>query len=127
MNFNKLAQLFRSSDLVVYPSYYEGQGLIPLEAMASGCIVICAKGWGIDGLIQNGISGYTVEARNIKALSKILEKILTEEQSILYINSLQMIRQYTLYHAQKNYAQVIKSNFLEKHNIQNILKIGIDK
>ena len=40
MNFDKLAQLFRSSDLVVYPSYYEGQGLIPLEAMASGTPVV---------------------------------------------------------------------------------------
>ncbi|GIS43686.1 MAG: hypothetical protein Ct9H90mP16_07560 [Candidatus Poseidoniales archaeon] len=34
--FDELAQLFRSADLVAYPSYYEGQGLIPLEAMASG-------------------------------------------------------------------------------------------
>ena len=34
--FDELAFLFRVSDLVVYPSYYEGQGLIPLEAMASG-------------------------------------------------------------------------------------------
>jgi glycosyltransferase involved in cell wall biosynthesis len=34
MPFEELAALFRSADLVVYPSYYEGQGLIPLEAMA---------------------------------------------------------------------------------------------
>ena len=36
MSFADLAQLFRSADLCVYPSLYEGQGLIPLEAMASG-------------------------------------------------------------------------------------------
>ncbi len=36
MPFSALAQLFRSADLCVYPSLYEGQGLIPLEAMASG-------------------------------------------------------------------------------------------
>ena len=36
MPFDKLAEEFRNADLVVYPSYYEGQGLIPLEAMASG-------------------------------------------------------------------------------------------
>ena len=40
MPFEKLAELFRSADLVVYPSYYEGQGLIPLEAMASGTPVV---------------------------------------------------------------------------------------
>ena len=40
MDFEELAALFRSVDLVVYPSYYEGQGLIPLEAMASGTPVV---------------------------------------------------------------------------------------
>jgi glycosyltransferase involved in cell wall biosynthesis len=40
LSFEELAQLYRSSDLVVYPSYYEGQGLIPLEAMSSGTAVV---------------------------------------------------------------------------------------
>ena len=40
MPFDELAQHFRSADLVVYPSYYEGQGLIPLEALASGTPVV---------------------------------------------------------------------------------------
>lgn len=40
MPFEELAQHFRSADLVVYPSYYEGQGLIPLEALASGTPVV---------------------------------------------------------------------------------------
>ena len=39
MSFEDLAQHFRSADLVIYPSYYEGQGLIPLEAMSSGTFV----------------------------------------------------------------------------------------
>ena len=40
MPFEDLAQHFRSADLVVYPSYYEGQGLIPLESLASGTPVV---------------------------------------------------------------------------------------
>tara|TARA_B100000959_G_scaffold127196_1_gene133548 strand:- start:449 stop:853 length:405 start_codon:yes stop_codon:yes gene_type:complete len=36
LRFDELAELYRFSDLVIYPSYYEGQGLIPLEAMSSG-------------------------------------------------------------------------------------------
>ena len=40
MPFEDLAALFRSADLVAYPSYYEGQGLIPLEAMSSGTPVV---------------------------------------------------------------------------------------
>lgn len=40
MPFEQLAVCYRAADLVVYPSYYEGQGLIPLEAMASGTPVV---------------------------------------------------------------------------------------
>ena len=40
MSFSELAKLFRNADLTVYPSYYEGQGLIPLESMSSGTPVV---------------------------------------------------------------------------------------
>ena len=40
MPFHQIAEMYRFADLVAYPSYYEGQGLIPLEAMASGTPVV---------------------------------------------------------------------------------------
>lgn len=40
MSFLELAKLFRNADLTVFPSYYEGQGLIPLESMSSGTPVV---------------------------------------------------------------------------------------
>lgn len=40
MSFSELASLFRNADLTIYPSYYEGQGLIPLESMSSGTPVV---------------------------------------------------------------------------------------
>ena len=55
--FEQLAQLFRSADLVAYPSYYEGQGLIPLEAMASGTPVLTVN----DGPLPEMVD-YTVGA-----------------------------------------------------------------
>jgi glycosyltransferase involved in cell wall biosynthesis len=36
MSFEELGECLSISDLVCYPSYYEGQGLVPLEAMAAG-------------------------------------------------------------------------------------------
>ncbi|GIT75003.1 MAG: hypothetical protein Ct9H300mP30_0650 [Methanobacteriota archaeon] len=36
MPFEELASLFRSADLVVYPSYYEGPGLIPSRRWPRG-------------------------------------------------------------------------------------------
>ncbi len=38
--FEALADAYRAADLVVFPSLYEGLGMIPIEAMASGTPVI---------------------------------------------------------------------------------------
>jgi len=39
----ELRQAYTSSTMLVYPSLYEGFGLPPVEAMACGCPVVCAK------------------------------------------------------------------------------------
>lgn len=41
----ELVQLFHQHDVLVYPSYGEGFGLIPLQAMATGMPVICTEAW----------------------------------------------------------------------------------
>ena len=38
--FDELAMAYRAADLVVFPSLYEGLGMIPIEAMASGTPVV---------------------------------------------------------------------------------------
>ncbi len=39
----ELADLYRSAELFIYPSLYEGFGIPPLEAMACGCPVIVSR------------------------------------------------------------------------------------
>ena len=57
MPFEELAALFRSADLVVYPSYYEGQGLIPLEAMASGTPVVTVDHGPLPEMVDDSVGG----------------------------------------------------------------------
>jgi glycosyltransferase involved in cell wall biosynthesis len=105
----------RESDVFIMPSNPETFGLAYLEAMASNCIVICAKNCGVDGLIENNINGYTVESRNEKQLEELLIKLFKESQINLLYNSQRLIQKNTLDLAQKNYASIINYALLKKN------------
>ena len=64
------------SDIFALISEREVFGLVYLEAMLQGCIVIAAKGGGIDGIIIDGVNGFLCEQGDPKELSKIISKIL---------------------------------------------------
>lgn len=64
-----------NSDVFVMISKDEVFGLVYLEAMARGCIVIAAKNEGMQGVINDGVNGFLCEAGNQKELEHILCKI----------------------------------------------------
>jgi hypothetical protein len=45
MSEEDLVKLYHDHDVLVYPSYGEGFGFIPLQAMATGMPTICTNGW----------------------------------------------------------------------------------
>ena len=57
LSFSELSQHFRSADLVVYPSYYEGQGLIPLESLASGTPVATVDQEPLTEMVDSTVGG----------------------------------------------------------------------
>ena len=59
------------------PSYNETFGLAFLEAMANGCIVIGAKGWGIDGLVNDGVNGSLCDPYNQEDINYKIYSALT--------------------------------------------------
>jgi glycosyltransferase involved in cell wall biosynthesis len=50
-----LIKLFHDHDVLVYPSWGEGFGLIPLQALATGMPVICTEGWAPYSRFFNGL------------------------------------------------------------------------
>ncbi len=72
MPFDKLAEEFRNADLVVYPSYYEGQGLIPLEAMASGTPVATVNHGPLPEMVDDSVGALFTMADTESMSSAIL-------------------------------------------------------
>ncbi|MBR5773268.1 MAG: glycosyltransferase [Clostridia bacterium] len=66
---------FRSSDVFVMASSHLSFGLSYLEAMSQGCIALCVETERIDGIIQDGVNGYILKAKDVEALTSKLNEI----------------------------------------------------
>ena len=82
MSFDDLAQHFRSADLVIYPSYYEGQGLIPLESMSSGTPVVTVDMAPLTEMVDDTVGGL-FESGNSQDLAKTVNNMLSDTQGRL--------------------------------------------
>ena len=70
------------SDVFVLISRGEVFGLVYIEAMSRGCIVIASKGEGMEGVIENGVNGFLCEAGKAEELAGIVRHIrgLSDEE-----------------------------------------------
>jgi glycosyltransferase involved in cell wall biosynthesis len=64
----ELPQYYGASTLTVLPSISDGFGLVILEAMACGLPVVATDHTGAADLIEDGIHGFIVPIRDVKAL-----------------------------------------------------------
>ena len=99
----------KNADIFILVSTLETVGLVYLEAMASGNIVIGSSGEGIDGIIENGRNGFLVPSGDADALYATLRKIVRdisrEEMENIIKESLLTIGNYTEQKASENYLE----------------------
>lgn len=99
----------RNNDIFVLPSVGETFGMVYLEAMASGCITVCTKGDGIDGIIKDRENGFLTEPNpeSIKETLLNIKNLTKEELNSLYTNSFNTIQHYTSTLCAERYLQQI--------------------
>jgi 1,2-diacylglycerol 3-alpha-glucosyltransferase len=57
----KVAGVYMSADIFVFPSITETQGLVLAEAMAAGLPVVAQAAYGSLAMVENGVNGYLCE------------------------------------------------------------------
>ncbi len=72
--------IVRNADCFVMVSSREAFGLVYVEAMAKGCIVIGTKGQGIDGIVTHGENGFLCKARDVDGLADVMQQIVNLPQ-----------------------------------------------
>jgi len=72
-----LVKFYNAADLFVYPSLYEGFGLPPLEAMASGIPVITSNTSSLPEVVDD--AGIMVDPLDVEALTEAMFKVLGDK------------------------------------------------
>jgi glycosyltransferase involved in cell wall biosynthesis len=71
-----LPALYSGASIFVYPSFYEGFGMPPLEAMACGTPVVASDNSSLPEVI--GDAGIMVKANDTTAIAKSIQKVISD-------------------------------------------------
>ncbi|MEO6520470.1 MAG: glycosyltransferase family 4 protein [Mucilaginibacter sp.] len=78
----EVLKLMREHDVLVFPSLFEGFGLVITEAMSQGTPVITTDRTAGPDLIKHGENGWLIEAGSTQALKQAIEELLYSPEII---------------------------------------------
>lgn len=78
-DFDTLRKLYKCARLFVYPSFAEGFGIPPLEAMAAGCPVICSNTTSMKEVFSEG--AVMIDPFNVEELVEALRTSIYDSSS----------------------------------------------
>jgi mannosyltransferase len=73
---------YQGLSILVQPSYFEGYGLVHLEAMASGCCVVASHLKHVEAWIEHGRTGFFFEPGDVKGLRDVLSALMRDPQRV---------------------------------------------
>jgi glycosyltransferase involved in cell wall biosynthesis len=71
----ELADTYRTSDALLFPSRLEGFGLVALEAQSCGIPVIATNGSSLPEVVQNGVTGLLCPQDDVEAFANAARKL----------------------------------------------------
>lgn len=79
LELNEVSELYNSVDCLLFPSWYEGFGLPPLEAMASGLPVVASNAASIPEVVGN--AGLLYNPSDVKGMVYGINLIMNEKKT----------------------------------------------
>lgn len=74
-----IVSVYKSSDIFISTSWWEGFGLPPLEAMACGCAVICSASGGVDEFAKPNLNCLMFKPKDETGLANALAELVGNE------------------------------------------------
>ncbi len=72
-----ICDAYRSATILTHPSFVESFGMVLLEALTAGVPVVAHNGTGIPCIIDQGVTGYVVDVRDVQKYTDTLLLLLS--------------------------------------------------
>ena len=107
---NRILEQMRLHDVLLFPTLFDGFGLVITEALSQGLPIITTKNSGGPECIRNGIEGYIVPIRDVNAISMCLEGLSKDRDKLkqMKLNCIKRARSLNYDRFSKNLITVIK-------------------
>jgi len=109
IDFEEISRYYLASDLFVFASTSETQGMVLLEAMAGKTPVVAVRSSGTDDVIKNGYNGYKTE-EDVKSWAEKVIKLMKDDELLAKTseNALKMAQKYSIMNMGKEAEKVYK-------------------
>ncbi|MBN2466490.1 glycosyltransferase family 4 protein [candidate division WOR-3 bacterium] len=78
-SYEDLPSIYQQADFCFFPSLHKsGLSRVPLEAMASGCVVISYGNEGSDETIRNGENGYLIPEGDVESAANLVSDLVAQ-------------------------------------------------
>lgn len=107
---DKVLEIMSLSQTFIMISDNETFGLVYIEAMSRGCIVIASKNGGMDGIIRNGENGFLCKQGDADDLIKtlvILNSMTEEEKKKISLSAIETASNFTDFKVAKKYLDIV--------------------
>lgn len=85
LNAAQLEYFYQQADYLVMPSRWEGFGLVALEGMRAGCVVIATEVGGLKEVVSHDVTGLLIEPESADAIVDAIEELTNERASQMKI------------------------------------------
>jgi glycosyltransferase involved in cell wall biosynthesis len=82
LSHDEVLALMRSNDVLVFPSLFEGFGLVITEAMSQGTPVITTDRTAGPDMMEHGVEGWIIKAGSTSAIQDAIEHLLSHRSLI---------------------------------------------
>lgn len=72
-------EIYNESSIFLCPSWFEGWGLPPMEAMACGCAVVTTDNGGVSDFAINNETALVCKPKDVKEMSSLLIKLVNDD------------------------------------------------